>query len=114
MSRFRTRPARVSLGDARPTLESLLELILDFWDERVLDPDGGYALGHDARGRPAGDDTRHVVSQARTAWFFARLARSEYAQPHHMDWAEHGIAFLREQLWDHEHGGFHWAVGPEG
>src|SRR2546429_2657182 len=63
----RSGPARrIPVEDARPTLERLLEGILAFWDERLLDTGGGYALGHDVRGRPTGSDSMHVVSQART------------------------------------------------
>jgi cellobiose epimerase len=107
-------PAGIPLDDARPALESQLDLMLSFWDARLIDPRGGYALGHDATGRPTGDTARHLVTQARVAWFFARLARSPYGEPRHLDWSGHGVAFLRERMWDSEHGGFFWAVGPDG
>src|SRR4051794_2826317 len=100
--------------DARPRLERLLDLILAFWDERIIDPAGGYAIGHDVHGRPTGADSRYLVAHARTAWFFARLARSAYGDDRHLQWAAHGIAFMRERMWDAEHGGFFWELGPDG
>jgi mannobiose 2-epimerase len=106
--------AGIPFAAARPALESQLELILAFWDERAIDPHGGYALGHDVHGAPTGDDARHLVTQARVAWFFARLARSSYGERRHLEWAAHGVAFLRERMWDPDHGGFFWEVGPEG
>jgi mannobiose 2-epimerase len=96
-------------------LEGLLDGMLRFWDESILDLDGGgYRLGHDSAGRPTGADSRHLVTQARTAWFFARLFRSPYGEAHHLDWAAHGIRFLSDRMWDPRHGGFFWEVGPEG
>src|SRR3954462_15260924 len=77
----------VPLEKAPAVLENLLEGILRFWDESILDTEvGGYRLGHDARGQPTGADSRHVVTQARTAWFFARLARSPYGDDRHLQW----------------------------
>jgi mannobiose 2-epimerase len=96
-------------------LENLLAGMLRFWDEELIDTEaGGYSLGHDSRGIPTGADSRHLVSQARTAWFFARLARSPYGEDRHLEWAAHGIRFLTDRMWDPRHGGFFWEVGPEG
>jgi mannobiose 2-epimerase len=96
-------------------LENLLDGILRFWNESILDTDaGGYRLGHDARGHPTGADSRHLVTQARTAWFFARLARSPYGEDRHLQWAAHGIRFLTNSMWDPRRGGFFWEVGADG
>src|SRR2546423_3750017 len=111
----RRRERGVPLEKAPAVLENLLEGILRFWDESVLDTEhGGYRLGHDARGHPTGADARHLVSQARTAWFFARLARSPYGEDRHLEWAAHGIRFLGARMWDPRRGGFFWEVGPGG
>ena len=111
----RRRGRGVPLEKAPAVLENLLEGILRFWDESVLDTEeGGYRLGHDARGHATGSDARHLVSQARTAWFFARLARSPYGEDRHLEWAAHGIRFLGARMWDPHHGGFFWEVGPDG
>src|SRR4051812_24607746 len=89
--------------------------MLRFWGEELIDNvEGGYALGHDSRGRPTGSDSRHLVTQARTAWFFARLARSPYGEDRHLEWAAHGIRFVSDRMWDQSRGGFFWEVGPEG
>lgn len=100
----------VPVAEAPPVLERLLDDILAFWDERIVDPAGGYRLGHDVDGRPLPTSTRHLVTQARTAWFFARLSRSPYGEDRHLQWAAHGVRYLRETMWDHRHGGFRWAV----
>src|SRR3954451_92040 len=111
----RRRERGVPLEKAPAVLENLLEGILRFWDESLLDTDaGGYRFGHDARGHLTGSDSRHLVTQARTAWFFARLARSPYGEDRHLEWAAHGIRFLGARMWDTRHGGFFWEVGPDG
>jgi mannobiose 2-epimerase len=96
------------------TLERLLtENLLGFWDERVVDRDGGgYRLAFDRFGRPTGAPDRHLVTQGRTLWLFARLSRTRWARPEHLDWAEHGYRFLRDRLRDRQHGGFYWSIGP--
>lgn len=96
------------------TLERLLTVnLLGFWDERVVDRDGGgYRLAFDRFGRPGGVPDRHVVTQARTLWLFARLSRTRWGRPEHLEWAEHGYRFLRDQLRDHEYGGYYWSIGP--
>jgi mannobiose 2-epimerase len=98
------------------TLERLLtQNLLAFWDERVIDRvNGGYALAFDRNGQPNGDARRAVVTQARTVWFFSRLARTRWARAEHLEWAEHGYRFLVEQLRDPVHGGYWWSVGAEG
>lgn len=103
------------LEKAPAVLENLLEAMLRFWDQSLLDDEvGGYALGHDVSGRPTGGDSRHLVSQARTAWFFARVARSPYGDEGHLRLCEHGIRFVTDRMWDPQHGGFYWEVGPDG
>jgi mannose/cellobiose epimerase-like protein (N-acyl-D-glucosamine 2-epimerase family) len=83
--------------------------IISFWYPRAIDPDGGYRIGWDRRGRPAGDP-RGVVSQARLVYVFARAARAGHRADVMLDAAEHGYRYLRDVLWDTEHGGFVWMV----
>ena len=111
----RRRPVGVAIEDAPEVLERLLDGILAFWDERIIDVrHGGYRLGHDRRGRPIADSPKHLVTQARAAWFFARLAWSRFGDDRHLEWSAHGIRFLREQMWDRRHGGFVWRLDPRG
>jgi cellobiose epimerase len=103
-------------GDSRATLERiLLENILPFWYPDCLETEaGGYRMNHDIEGRWLGPSDRGIVAQARTVWFFSRLARSPYGKPEHLRAAEHGFRFLRDRLWDREYGGFFWHVDWEG
>ena len=42
----------------------------------------------------------------------AALPRSQFAQPVHREAADTGFRFLRDRMWDSEHGGFFWDVDP--
>lgn len=109
-------PTRSDLVRAVNTLERLLlENILPFWLPRIIDHErGGFQLNHDLRGNYKGDAPRRLVTQARTTWFFARVARSAYSEPSHRDAADHGFAFLRDRMWDRSHGGFYWELSANG
>jgi cellobiose epimerase len=93
----------------------LTENIIPFWYPAVLDLDyGGYGLSVDRYGRWKGPARKGTVSQARTLWFFSRLAQSPYGQSDHLQAAAHGYSFLRDHLWDSEYGGFHWETDATG
>src|SRR5690606_13279854 len=112
------------LHRARSRLERILhENIAPFWLPRVLDEQGGYRLHHGPDGKWLGPAPRQVVTQARMLWYFASMARDDAAAPasaQHLDAAayleaaRHGYTFLWEVMWDQQHGGFTWEVGPDG
>jgi mannobiose 2-epimerase len=83
--------------------------IISFWYPRAIDPDGGYRVAWDARGRP-GRDERGTVSQARLVYVFSRAARAGHRPDAMLAAAHHGLAYLRDVMWDAEHGGFVWSL----
>ena len=96
-------------------LRILNENILSFWSPRVIDSDdGGYRLSYDIRGAWKGPAARRLVTQARTVWFFARLATTVHGNEGHAAIARHGYEFLRDRMWDEECGGFYWEVDASG
>jgi mannose/cellobiose epimerase-like protein (N-acyl-D-glucosamine 2-epimerase family) len=101
---------------AKAQLERLLlENIVPFWYPGVLDREhGGYRLNHDDGGRWLGPADKAIVTQARTLWFFSRLYRSPYGKQEHLEAARHGFRFLKDRMWDREHGGFFWSVSDDG
>jgi mannose/cellobiose epimerase-like protein (N-acyl-D-glucosamine 2-epimerase family) len=110
------RPTQETLLQSKQQLERILsENILPFWYPQVIDwEDGGYRLNHDLHGQWKGRANKHLVSQARTVWFFSRLAKSPYGMNEHLDAARHGYVFLRDRLWDQNCGGFYWEVDSSG
>jgi cellobiose epimerase len=108
--------ASAELRASRTTLERILtENILPFWYPQVIDTEnGGYRLNHDIDGQFRGPVPKFLITQARTVWFFARLARSPYGKPEHLKAARHGFELLRDHMWDAEHGGFFWELDATG
>ena len=102
--------------EARAALEDLLTRnILGWWYPEVIDrEEGGYRLNHDRDGKYKGPGNKAIVTQARVVWFLSRIARTKYGKPEHLEGARHGVAFLREKMWDAEHGGFYWEVDSKG
>lgn len=95
--------------------KNLKENIAAFWYPRCLDrTHGGYTIHFGPKGEPRGDTNKMIVTQARTVWLFARMARAGYGGREMLDAAEHGYRFLREKMWDHANGGFYWEVDPAG
>ena len=108
---------RAELADnAIPRLEKVLqENIASFWYNKSLDQvNGGYTINFGPKGEPKGPGTKMIVTQARTMWLFARLARAGYEDEKYVDAAEHGYRFLKEKMWDAENGGFFWEVDATG
>ena len=108
-------------GALQQRLERLLyENILRFWMPRSLDErHGGYIVGFDPDGQTTDPVTKGIVTQARMLWFFSRLARSPVSatfarRPQLLSAAELGYRFLRQRMWDSEHGGFYWQVDRSG
>lgn len=99
--------------ETAPLLRRLLhENCLGFWYPSCIDHDlGGYLLARDERGRNAGRAwERAIVTQARMVWLFSRLVAGGHGGPEHLEAATHGFRFLRDHMWDHDHGGFLWSV----
>ena len=98
------------------TLEKLLlENILPFWLTHTLDTEnGGYFLNHDIQGRPQGPAKKQLVVQARCVWFYSRLIHEGMDKDEYRKAARLGYEFLRDKMWDKQHGGFYWEVDAAG
>jgi len=83
-----------------------LDSLVKVWYPRVLDRDhGGYWSDYDYAWELDGIQDKMIVSQARHIWATATLAQY-YADPSFLEMARHGYLFLRDHMWDGEHGGF--------
>ncbi len=99
--------------------EVLRDNILNFWLEKSIDKQhGGYFMHFDASGTRKAVNTKAIVTQARTLWLFSRASRNDFegeglpSRETLLAAARHGFEGLRDQLWDHQHGGFFWTVDP--
>lgn len=102
--------------DYLPKLRShLTEQIAPFWFQKSLDRENeGYQIHHDIEGTLEPGGTKMIVTQSRTMWLFARMARAGFDPVKNITAAELGFQFLKEKMWDTEHGGFFWEVDRTG
>lgn len=93
----------------------LVERAIPFWLGTV-DPMGGYVLSDDAvRGRTLPWE-KQLVSQARMIWGLALAHRRGLCPGHDacLHAAQHGVLYLRSRMKDPVHGGYFFAVEPDG
>jgi mannose/cellobiose epimerase-like protein (N-acyl-D-glucosamine 2-epimerase family) len=113
-----TAPAAAAgrLAALVPKIEhNLRENVLHFWFPRTVDRvNGGYTIHYGPSGEALPGGTKMIVTQARMLWLSARLLRSRFTDPAYRDAADIGFRFLRDRMWDREHGGFYWEVDPTG
>lgn len=99
---------------------ALGENIVDFWLPRCLDREhGGYRQDFDSVGRSRDLNRKRLVVQARMLWFLSRAAAGGFETTRNpasalRSAADEGFLFLKDRLWDHDHGGFFWEVDRAG
>jgi mannobiose 2-epimerase len=100
---------------AAEMLEHLRLDVTNAWFPRCVDREaGGFFCDFDRRWKPCGPQQRMLEFQARQTRAAARLA---LAFPHESRWAElalHGFRYLRDAMWDRQHGGWYWIIGRDG
>jgi mannobiose 2-epimerase len=120
--RTRSDPPALSLDDKdlralRRRVDALLrDELTRLWYPRAVDRDGGGFHQNFARDwTPRPDADRFLVYQARMTWTAAAFARYSSADREAFArYARHGVEFLDRVMRDREHGGFHWALAPDG
>ncbi len=95
---------------------SLQEDLLDAWYPRVIDDEhGGYLSDFTLDWEAFGEQDKFIVTQARHVWTLARAAEFfPERRDAYLPAAAQGVDFLREKMWDAEHGGFVSLVTREG
>ncbi|MBX2825830.1 MAG: AGE family epimerase/isomerase [Gammaproteobacteria bacterium] len=92
MNRYPTPPDDFSNPEF---LHEHVRFILDFYEPRVVDPDGGFYQTFMDNGDVFDPAWRHLVSSTRFVWNYAQ-AYQHYQTPHYQDWARQGFAFLQK------------------
>jgi mannose/cellobiose epimerase-like protein (N-acyl-D-glucosamine 2-epimerase family) len=76
---------------------------------------GGFHASFATDWSPQPDRHRFVVYQARMTWTPAAVALARPAlRDEYRGYVRHGVAFLRDRMWDAAHGGFHTSVLLDG
>ncbi len=110
-----------SAGVATPKAQDLERVMwaeLNAWYPRCVDEkQGGFiaSFDDDWTPLPAEKQSKGLVFQARMTWLAAEVGRR---RPGHRErfaeHARHGLAFLRDAMWDDTHGGFFWELDRNG
>jgi mannobiose 2-epimerase len=94
--------------------DTLQHSVLQFWIDHALDKQSGGLLGQlNRRGEPTGSGDKSVVLISRSLWSFSEAYR-RYPDPAYQKMAAECFKFLREKMWDKEHGGYYFMVTREG
>jgi cellobiose epimerase len=94
--------------------QNLQQGILKFWLDHAIDHQYGGMIGWlDRQGNPIPPGTKSLVQQSRVVWTFAAAYR-RYPEPVYKEAATETMKFLRDKMWDREHGGFYWLVERDG
>ncbi len=119
-----TLSAPVTATDSKPLVDSVLinELeksvttyLLNPWYPASVDhDDGGFYSTFDKNFKLGNKHNKMIVTQARHVWTNAKAAQLYPEIEHYKESAKHGYTFLRDRMWDHKNGGFHWMVDKSG
>src|SRR5437764_10975291 len=81
--------------------------ILEVWFPRIIDKEnGGFLCDFNADWKPAGQQLKTNVYQARALWTASQAARRYPSDARYADAARHGFKFLQQNMWDSERGGW--------
>lgn len=75
---------------------------------------GGFLTTFDYRFEPVEPQNKMIVTQARHVWSTAKASQFYPDDPRYLPASAYGFAFLRDVMWDKEHGGFFDTVTREG
>lgn len=89
--------------------------LLKVWYPRTIDTTmGGFLSNFTHDWQQMDNQEKMIVTQARHVWTLSKAARLYPEEQLYKDAARHGYEFLRNKMWDQEHGGFYWLVDRSG
>lgn len=89
--------------------------LLPFWLERSKDEkNGGFITHFDKDGNDTGEDEKSLIAQSRCIYTYSSAHRAGYGEGLCLEYAQHGMDFLINKMWDKEYGGFYWLVDRKG
>jgi len=94
--------------------DTLQHKVLQFWVDHAVDKQYGGIFGRlDRQGRQTDYGNKSVVLISRSLWSFSEAYR-RYPDPMYQKMAAECLKFLREKMWDKEHGGYYFMVSRDG
>ncbi len=94
---------------------AMKELQLDKWYPQSIDTVyGGFITSWTYDFKPADNQDKMIVSQARHVWVNAKAMELYPETAYYRQGARHGFLFLKNVMWDSIYGGFHTLVDQKG
>lgn len=106
--------------EKKDTLKNRLEQILnehtlELWYPKVIDRrNGGYYSDFSYDWKKQGLQNKFIVTQARHIWTLSKAIEFYPERVRYREYAKHGYEFLRDFMWDQDHGGFYQIVDSLG
>jgi mannobiose 2-epimerase len=95
--------------------KSIKTELLNKWYPGAVDKEaGGFFSTFSYDWKLTGPQDKMVVTQARHVWSNAKAAQLYPEVPYYLSSAKHGVAFLRDKMWDQAQGGFFTLVDRQG
>ncbi|HKG12266.1 MAG TPA: AGE family epimerase/isomerase, partial [Pyrinomonadaceae bacterium] len=89
---------------------------LGVWFPRSIDREhGGFYANFTRKWEPAPSEGKFSVFQGRMVWVAAQvMLRRPELKEQFAPYVRHGVDYLRDVLWDKQHGGFYWGLDDAG
>jgi len=95
--------------------KSIRTEMLNKWYPQAVDKEfGGFLSTFTYDWKPTGAQDKMVVTQARHIWTNSKAAQLYPEIDYYLSSAKHGVAFLRDKMWDQTNGGFYTLVDRQG
>lgn len=105
---FAQSPANTRLKIAAEMKTSMVDNLLKPWYPRSIDTaNGGFISAFTYDFKPAPNQDKMIVTQARHVWSTSKAAELFPEVPYYKSGAKQGFAFLQHVLWDKTYGGFY-------
>lgn len=98
---------------SQEVMDNLNSCILPYWQERMLDPAGGFYGRRDGYDRLDPDAERGAILNARILWTFSAAFKATNKEEY-LDTAFHAYKYIMQHFIDREHGGTFWSLNPDG
>lgn len=86
------------------------------WFPACIDQkNGGHIASFDRQWHPIANQTKGLIFQSRMLWTTAAIAgdRPDLRETY-LPYVRHGLAFMKDTMWDKAHGGFYWELAANG
>ncbi|RDC61463.1 AGE family epimerase/isomerase [Adhaeribacter pallidiroseus] len=95
--------------------KSIKTEMLNKWYPQAVDREaGGFLSTFSYDWKPVGEQDKMVVTQARHIWSNSKASQLYPEVDYYLPSAKHGVAFLRDKIWDKTNGGFFTLVDRQG